>query len=465
MKISKKNVLWIAIALALLFLVAFVPGETEAMTRTAWKYLGIFVALLVLLLSRAIPDWAAGLGSLCMMVLFNIGTIPQVFAPFGDSTIWLLIGIYTLSIGLNNSGLIKRVAFIILDKFPLTYKGQVLALMASGTVMSPLIPSNVTKASILLPVSTQVTESVGIEPRSKGAIGLWTAALIPSFFLCLAFLTGSGFVPFMISFISDTEFSWGSWVMGTWPWFVVGLVMTYLFCTVICKPEGVQQELPPDFIKAKLKELGPMTDKEKFTAVTMLIALVLWLTESIHGIDVGLVILLLVVVMTSYGLITGNEFAAKVPWGMVVFVGSLLSIATFMSSTGVSAWMAKLIGPYMMPLLSNVWIFVPALCIIVFLLRSVVLSFAVCLALFVAIFSPFLADANISMFILVWVVFCSSMTFYMPYQNPYILSLISLSGGKYITFAEARKVSYLYMAICVVGMTLSIPVWKMMGLC
>lgn len=136
-----------------------------------------------------------------------------------------------------------------------------------------------------------------------------------------------------------------------------------------------------------------------------------------------------------------------------------------MSSTGVSSWIASLIGPYLTPIVSNVWLFVPLLVLLIVLMRFAIISQTVCLALTVAIFGPLLAEAGISIFILVWVVFASSCFWNVPYQNPYILGLLGIGGQKYVTFSEAQKASFLYVAICLIGMLASIPLWMACGLC
>lgn len=465
MDAKKKKLLFLLLAGVMLLAVAYLPAETQTLSRTGWQFLGIFLALLTLLLSRAVPEWISGLGALCLLVVFGIGSVSQVFAPFGQGTVWLIIGIYALSVGLSNSGLIKRVALIILSKFPGTYKGQVLALMASGTIITPLIPSNYAKASILLPVSTQITEYAGFEERSKPALGLWTAALMPAFCLGIAFMTGSGYVPFMISFMDGMSFTWGSWLKYTWVWFVVGVLLTYFFCTVICKPKDGKAVISQEYIRKEIEKLGPMSAKEKKAAVIMVAALILWLTQSWHGIDAGIVTLLAITAMAACDLISTQEFAAKLPWSMIVFIGALLSVSTFMSSTGVSSWIASLIGPYLTPIVSNVWLFVPLLVLLIVLMRFAIISQTVCLALTVAIFGPLLAEAGISIFILVWVVFAGSCFWNVPYQNPYILGLLGIGGQKYVTFSEAQKASFLYVAICLIGMLASIPLWMACGLC
>lgn len=38
----KKKLLFVLLAIAVMLVIGFAPAETEAMSRTAWQYLGIF---------------------------------------------------------------------------------------------------------------------------------------------------------------------------------------------------------------------------------------------------------------------------------------------------------------------------------------------------------------------------------------------------------------------------------------
>ena len=59
-KNTKRTLLGFVVAIAALLLIAYLPAETEAMSRAAWQYLGCFVFMLVLIISRAIPRLGGG---------------------------------------------------------------------------------------------------------------------------------------------------------------------------------------------------------------------------------------------------------------------------------------------------------------------------------------------------------------------------------------------------------------------
>lgn len=117
-KNTKRTLLGFVLAIAALVLIAYLPAETEQMSRAAWQYLGCFVFMLVLIISRAVPDWAAVLCTMAVLVALKVATVAEVTSNFASSTVWLCIGVFIMSIGINNSGFMKRLALWVLTRFP-----------------------------------------------------------------------------------------------------------------------------------------------------------------------------------------------------------------------------------------------------------------------------------------------------------------------------------------------------------
>lgn len=390
-KQMKKTIFGILGGIVLMLLIAYLPPETEMMSRQGWQYLGCFGFLLTCLISGALPDWVATLATMVMLLVFKLGKVADVTVEFSGTTVWLCIGVFIMSVGINNSGFMKRLALWVLTKFPGTYRGQVTAMMLAGIITTPMIPSSYAKTSIMAPLIGQVCEAVGAEPNSKAARGLWFANFMGTYILGIAFMSGSAFVALMIGFMQGLAFTWGSWLKCTIVWYLVLIVLTYLYCTIICKPK---EKLAGDvtFLKEQYKALGAVSKKEKQGIIIVAIAIILWITQKLHGVDAGFVAIAADVAFFAAGLLTAPEANAKGQWTLVVFIGGILSIAKFMNTTGVSAWLASLLGPIFAPIMSSPYIFVPCLCIITFALRYVIVSQTCMLTMMIAIFGPLMLE-------------------------------------------------------------------------
>lgn len=470
-KATKKTILFVLIALAEILIIGLVPAETETMSRAGWEYLGIFAALLTLSISNAMPGFAVGIFCCAAIALFNIGSFAAVFATFSSTTVWLIIAIYLICVGLGNSGIMQRIALNILKLFPKSYKGAALSMLTTSLVMAPFLPSTTAKVGILTPMATEITRSYGFEKRSKAAIGIWTAAFIPAWFWGFAFISGSANVPIYLGFIGEAaSFTWGSWFIFCVIWLVVAILGVFIYSYIICAPKKTDKVVETEnadsnFIEEKLMALGKMSLKEKQAAIILAIGVVFWLTQSIHGVNATVVGLLMVVAMISCGLISPMEFSAKGNWSLVVYIATLLAIAGFMSTTGVGNVIAGILGPVIAPIAQSPYIFVPCLVILTYLLRFACPDPFTALAIFIGIFAPVIPMYGINLAVVVFVVGVSGQIFWLPYQNGLFVGLVGMAGGEYVTFEDSHKANFLFMIFNLIGMTASVPLWQLLGFC
>jgi len=484
--LKKRNGLIFASVLVVVFYVLACSmkfGEDSVLSAASFVYAGVFLAVIVLLLTGALADWVVVLGASSLMILTDavfrkvgimtepVFTMPGLFGAFSGSTVWLVIMVFALSAGIGKSGLLNRIAIAILSVFPPTYTGAVVAMMCTGTVLSPLIPSVNAKVNILIPFATSTTEEMGIKPRSKGALGLFTACYLPAYLGGNAFLTGSVYVSVICGFITSyaaalgvegASFNFVSWLVAASVWFVVLLAGTFLFCAVLCRP-AEKVEFSKTFFKDRLKEMGAMRRDEKIAAAVLVIALLLWSTSSFHGMDTAMIGWAAICVMCATGLLAPSDFNTKIPWSLVVFIGSLLGMANYMSTLGWSDAIAGVLGPILAPLVASPWIFVPFICIFTYLLRFLIIEQNTALVVVMAIFGGLMHAAGMNLYVIIFTEFMSSMCWTVPYMNPFAMATLGVAGGKYVTFPEMRRASILYMAINLVGCTASIPLWYALG--
>lgn len=104
-------------------------------------------------------------------------------------------------------------------------------------------------------------------------------------------------------------------------------------------------------IEEKQKALGSLTTIEKRTAIWLVIAVVLWLTDSVHGINVGWVTLGIAMCMSLplVGEVLTPKSWGQVPVHVLVFLTSAMAIGTVGGQTGMNAWIADTILPGKMP--------------------------------------------------------------------------------------------------------------------
>ena len=473
------------VIIVIFYIVAIAGNFAEGATLNAASFVfgGVFLALIVLLLTAAFPDWVVVLGASAILILtdnlFNtfgifsesVFTTAGLFSAFSGSTVWLIIMVFAISAGIGKSGLLNRIAVAILSVFPPTYGGAVIAMMLTGTVLSPLIPSVNAKVNIIIPFATATTEELKLQPRSKGALGLFSACYLPAYIGGNAFITGSVYASVICGFVTSyaaslgadgATFNFASWFVAASIWFVVLLVGTFIYTYIICRP-AEKVEFSKTYYKDRLKEMGPMRREEKIAAVILVVALILWSTSSIHGMDTGMIGWLAICVMCATGLLAPSDFNSKIPGSLCVFIGSLLGMANYVGSTGWGDFLAGVLGPILAPLVASPWIFIPFVCIFTYALRFLIIEQNTALIIVMAIFGGLMYAAGINIYVIIFTEFMASMTWTVPYMNPFAMATLGVAGGKYVTFPEMRKVSIVYMIINLVGCTASIPLWYALG--
>ncbi len=106
-----------------------------------------------------------------------------------------------------------------------------------------------------------------------------------------------------------------------------------------------------DEIKVKLAEMGKMTSIEKRTAFWLVVAIVLWMTDTLHGVNIGWVTLIIAMLMAMP--IIGNVLTAKdwasVPVQTLVFLTAAIAIGTVGGATGMNSWIAATLLPSTAP--------------------------------------------------------------------------------------------------------------------
>lgn len=446
----------------LLFSIAYLLPETEMISRTAWKYLGCFAFLLLLLLTRAMDDWASALLACSMLVLLKVSGIEGAFQQFSQTTVWLCIGVFLLSVGVGNCGLIKRLAILVMEKFPGNYTGQLLAFSLSGLLSSPIIPSTTAKTALMAPAINESCRTLGLRKNSRPAFALWFISFMGTNILGMAFLSGSVFSVIMASFC-QRHISWAAWLSYSSVWYIVCFLLSFLFCCLFFRPKEIQAGDCSAYLRQAKAALGPLTVREKQCAVILFAAILLWTTGDLHGIDSCVVTLLAVAALSGCGLLPARDVNTKALWSTTLFIGCTLSFAGQMEPLGISGLAAEWLRPLLAPIMTEPLAAVPFLVLFTYLARFIFVSQPACIAVVVSVFAPLFKACGLDLYVLAFVAGVSGACWNTVYQTPATTALIELADQA-VDFNTARKGSYLYCLINLLAVMVSIPLWNFFGL-
>lgn len=467
-KPEKKQLIHFLVAASIAVVLSLI-SPPEGLTPEAMRFAGIFVAVIYLLFVDCFPSYVVGLAGLSAISIVNAAAFGDIWGSMASSSFLMIAAAIGLGMAVVKTGLLNRVALWILKLFPNSYFGRILSLLTVGIVIGPCIPAAASKAALAGPLAASVSDTLGFPKKGKGAAGLFAAAYMSFCVIGLIYLSGTAYALLTVGMMSEeaaAAMTWGRWLLYSLPWGIVVLVLTVLFILFVYKPEKVDSDNNKNYIGEKLESLGKMSRDEAVSGIILVICLLMWMTSKTHGVSATVVSLAGFSAMWLLGVFKKGEFRSKIPWETIIFIGSVLCLASLVGSTGWSDWIGQKLGGVLAPLVSNVYVYIIILSILVILMRFVVISQTATFSLFFVVMAPIAASLGISEFITGFVISAGCLVWNSNYQNSSWLTAFAGAGGdEFTTFKEQLKMSVGYSVMLIVGSLISVPFWKMFGLC
>jgi DASS family divalent anion:Na+ symporter len=438
----------------------------QGLTPQAMSALGILVWAVTYWIFEVGPEYVVAIGMCTLWAVFKCVPFKIAFATFADSTWWLLLGALGMGVAVSKSGLLKRLSLLVMKIFPASFNGQVLALFSAGFLISPLIPSVTAKAAIVAPVSMGISDAMGYERKSRGAGGLFGAMFV-GFVLTGPMFLSASFVCYMMRGLLPAavqeQFHWTYWFLAAFAYTVTVIVLLYFVIIFLYKPKE-KVSLSKSYVTEQLAKIGPMSRNEKITAVVLVVALLFWMTETVHGISSTVIALLALVILLGSKVYDRPDFRASMAWDIMIFIGGIVAIGGVLTSLKIDKWLAEIFGHIITPMISNIYIFIIVLSISIYAARYLIVSFTAATAIFTVLLLPFAAQANVNPWVIGFIVFTSSMIWNVFYQNSTFVTAYTAVGGEMVTHKQMALLSYAYCVISIIGLLACVPIWKIMGL-
>ncbi|MCI1882123.1 MAG: anion permease [Sporolactobacillus sp.] len=294
------------------------------------------------------PAYVGGI-YLMLLIILRVATPVQVFSSsWTGSIMWLVIGAYLIAGAVRDSGFGERIAYSFIIRFVRSWNGIIVSIFVLTLIMALLIPHPWPRAFLIMSVMDVVAKSAGMPSEDRAKIGL--AVFAASCPLSGVFLTGDSTLNPLAVADSGVDVTFLSYFgyMGV-PMILAGALTMLLFMILFKPTKKVSIDL--NVLKEKQKSLGPLSNREIRTIVWLCIAILLWLTSGLTGINVGWITLIVALMMSLP--VIGEVLTAKswseVPVNVLVFLTSAIAIGDVGKVTGMNHWLAEEILPASMP--------------------------------------------------------------------------------------------------------------------
>lgn len=290
---------------------------------------------IVLWATSLLPEFITALLFFAAAMVAKIAPPDVIFGGFASSAFWLVFSGFVLGVAIRKTGLADRAARALsarlTDSWPLMVGSVVLLSYALAFVM----PSNMGRIALLMPIVAAMAARAGINDGTRAWYGLALAVGFGTFQLSATILPAN--VPNLVM-SGAAEGSYGIH-LNYLPYLLLhtpvlgilkGLVLIGLICWLFPGKPHAPRELAP---------AGPMSRQEKRLAWLLAVVLIMWVSESWHGIGpawTGLAAAC-VTLLPRVGFITGDEFASGVNMRTCIYVAGILGLAITVTQTGIGS--------------------------------------------------------------------------------------------------------------------------------
>ncbi len=319
-KLTSKRGIGFLAGIAVLALVLVAPlnalGEISAQGQTC-------LALTLM----TVVWWACGVAQpafvsaiyLALLMLTGAADGATVFKSWTGLTMWMVIGAYLIATAVKDSRLGERIAYWFSLKFVRDWNSLVVSIFALTMILSLLIPHPFPRAFMILAVMQAICDAAGMSKADKVKVGFLTfAAAAPG---SMFFLTGDATLNPLVVADAGVECTFVEWFIYMSVPMLVATAATLGLGLVLFKPES-EFELDLDVVRARQEELGPVSVTEKRVVVWLVIAVALWMTEGLTGLNIGFVTLIIGAAM-AIGTVAGTGIS---PLAVSMMVFSAINI-------------------------------------------------------------------------------------------------------------------------------------------
>lgn len=455
--LSKDTLIKWAIILGLTAICLIIP-EQGFYTMKVKLYLAIVVFSLALAAFEAVHEMVIAIVMPVLWIVLGVADVKTVMSSWTSTTTLMIIGAFMMAATLEDSGILKRLAYWMMCKAKGSYFKLLFAIFIVGVILNILTSG---RAYIIMgALGAGLCMSLGCMKTKMGA-GIAMAVMIGG---CTShaftyqatmwgvilnggagYLDPAYFTPFRIMWQNS-------------PLFLMCLVMIVVFAKMYQPKDGIGEIT---YFENELKAMGTMTKREKTNGLMMAILLVFIFTADFHHLDVNLGFALIPFMVFLPGLDgADNNTVKKFNYSMIFFVMSCMAIGTVGTSLGLGTVLAEvctsLLGGSTSP-----FVVVAMIIVIVFVLNFLMTP----LAIFGLIIAPVcVLAANIGMnpIGLAYAVNVCTEAIILPYEFvPYLV----VYGFSMITMNDFIKANIIRSIIFFVGvLAIMVPFWSLLGL-
>jgi len=342
-----------ALAIVVPTVIWFLPLN---LTPDAQHAMAIASGIIISWITQAFDHALAGLMGCYLFWALGVVDFGTAFHGFSNTTPWFLFGAMLFGMMATKSGLATRLAYLVMRALGHSYSRLLLGVIVSDFLLTFLVPSGIARVVLMAAVALGLIEAFGVGPGSNIGRGLfiiltYTATIFDKMIIAgAASITARG----LIEKIGQVDVLWSRWFLAYLPCDLITIFVAWRLVLWMYPPE--QAELPrgADHLSEELRKMGPWSALEKKSALLMSVAIVLWMTDFIHGVSPAMIGLGvgLFATLPRLGVLDVND-VRKLSYLPIFFVAAAISMSEVLRSTRALDVMSNLLIAWIEPFMHN----------------------------------------------------------------------------------------------------------------
>lgn len=342
---SRNDLLKLVVTVLLPLMIMLIPTN-DTFTFQLKLFLAITLVAIIAFATGSIPQTAVAVALPVVYVLTGLAPGEVAFAAWTTSTPWMMFGALALTMAMEKTKLLNRIAYKCVLLTGASYKGIIIGMILAGLIMNLIILDNA-----MIPMAALaygVCRALDLKP-GKASAGIMLAAafsaLSPSNYLYstgIVMTVGIGRAAG-----GPDSLGWLDIIIHQLP-MVLYTVLLGVLCIVLFKPEKPING--KEYFQNALNKMGKISLAEKKAIVIAVILFVLLFASNYIGIDPGWIFTIVPCLFFLPGVdVLNEEDAGKMNWGIIFFVAGCIAIGNTSSALGVG----EIITSVALPLLEG----------------------------------------------------------------------------------------------------------------